>query len=248
MDPAAPDRPTGDGRWWLAPLLKVAVVLAALAAAVAVIGLAARGIDTPSASRLIDQYGYLGIALGAFGDSFGLPSSGEIVLLLGSAAAAASTRSDFSLPLVIAVAWGFAVLGDACAYAIGRGAGPHLLRRVGVQEDSAVHGFMHRHGTRAVVAARMVAGIRTKVAIISGSTRMPFWRYVAADALGALVWAVAVGLLGYVFAESIDRLVSRFDNATGVVGGAIVVVVAAAAAFLSLRYVRSHHPDRRRAP
>ena len=98
----------------------------------------------------------MGVAIGAFGDSFGLPSSGEIVLLLASAASAASA-SRFGLPVVIAVAWGFAVIGDATAYAIGRAAGPRVLHRFGVHEDSAVHGFMDRHGARAVAAGRLVS-------------------------------------------------------------------------------------------
>ena len=131
------------------------------------------------------------MAIGAFGDSFGLPSSGEIVLL--AAAAAAANTSEFSLPLVVLVAWAFALAGDLCAYAIGRAAGPGVLRRFGVHEDSSVHVFMARYGARAVAGGRLIAGIRTKLAIVSGSTRMPFHRYLLADALGAAVWAILVG-------------------------------------------------------
>src|SRR6185369_236731 len=105
------------------------------------------------------------------------PSSGEIVLL--AAAAAAATSNQFSLPLVVLVAWVFALAGDLCAYGIGRGA-------------------------RAVAAGRLIAGIRTKLAIVSGSTRMPFHRYLFADALGAAVWAILIGGLGYLFSSSVS--------------------------------------------
>ena len=153
------------------PVGRLAAVFAAIATAALAIRRALREVDAPSAGGLIDDHGYVGVAAGAFGDSFGLPSSGEIVLLLASAASAASA-SNFSLPVVIAVAWSFAVIGDATAYAIGRAAGPRVLRRFGVHEDSAVHGFMDRHGARAVTAGRLVAGIRTKLAVVSGSTRL----------------------------------------------------------------------------
>jgi membrane protein DedA with SNARE-associated domain len=198
-------------------------------------------VDAPSALSLVTDYGYVGIAAGAFGDSFGLPSSGEIVLLLASAAAAASTGS-FDLPLVLAVAWAAAVLGDACAYAIGRAAGPGILRRFGVHDDSSMHRFMRRHGLRAVVAGRLVAGIRTKLAIVSGSTGMPFHRYLLADAIGAAVWALAVGLLGYLFADSVGRLTAHFSNSGRLFGLAAIVIVAMVAVWLSVRYVLGQRP------
>jgi membrane protein DedA with SNARE-associated domain len=229
-------------RWWVPPVLRLAGLFAALAVAGLAIWLALRQVDAPGASSLIGDYGYLGVAIGAFGDSFGLPSSGEVVLLLASAASAASS-SNFSLPLVIAVAWGFAVAGDACAYTIGRAAGPRLLRRFGVHDDSAVHGFMDRHGARAVVVGRLIAGIRTKLAIVSGSTRMPMHRYVIADGIGAAIWAVGVGLLGYAFSSSVERLTSRFGSASHAIGLVAILVVAVLAAYLSVRYVLRHRPS-----
>jgi membrane protein DedA with SNARE-associated domain len=233
---------TPTRRWWLPPLLRLAALLAAVAAAALAIWLVLRNVDTPGAGSLIEDYGYLGVAIGAFGDSFGLPSSGEVVLLLASAGSAAAS-SHFSLPLVIAVAWAFAVLGDACAYVIGRAAGPRALHRFGVHEDSAVHGFMERHGTRAVVIGRLVAGIRTKIAIVSGSTRMPAHRYIIADGIGAAIWAVAVGLIGYVFSSSVQTLSDRFGSASHALGIAAIAVIAVVVAYLGARYVLGHRPE-----
>jgi membrane protein DedA with SNARE-associated domain len=180
------------------------------------------------------------VAIGAFGDSFGLPSSGEIVLL--AAAAAAANSSEFSLPLVVLVAWAFALAGDLCAYAIGRAAGPGVLRRFGVHEDSSVHVFMARYGARAVAAGRLIAGIRTKLAIVSGSTRMPFHRYLLADAVGAAVWAILVGGLGYLFSSSVSTLIDRFGSASHLVGVIAIVAVVALVVYLSVRYVLRFRP------
>jgi membrane protein DedA with SNARE-associated domain len=135
-------------RWWLPPVLRLAAVFSALAVTGLVIWQVLKHVDLPSADSLLHDYGYLGVAIGAFGDSFGLPSSGEIVLL--AAAAAAANSSEFSLPLVVLVAWAFALAGDLCAYVIGRVAGPGVLRHFGVHEDSSVHVFMARYGARAV--------------------------------------------------------------------------------------------------
>jgi membrane protein DedA with SNARE-associated domain len=236
-----PDVPASRHRWWVPPVLRLAALAAALGAAAGVLILVFSHVDTPDATSLINDYGYWGVALGAFGDSFGLPSSGEIVLLLASSAAAA-TSSQFSLPVVIAVAWAFAVAGDACAFAIGRVAGPRILVRFGVHEDSSVHTFMERHGSHAVVIARLIAGIRTKVAIISGSTEMPFLRYIIADGIGAAIWAVAVGVLGYVFASSVQRLIDAFSSSTGALGKAAIGVIAVVAVVFAVRYVLRNRP------
>jgi len=218
--------------------------LGALYAALAVLGLIVwmvlQNVDPPSAGTLLDDYGYLGVAVGAFGDSFGLPSSGEIVMLLASAAAAGS--SHFSLPLVILVGWVFAVSGDACAYTAGRVAGPRVLKRFGVHEDNSVHKFMERWGVAAVAVGRLVAGIRTKLAVVAGSTKMPFYRYIIADAIGAAVWATGLGLIGYFASSSIDSLTGRFGDASSTIGAVAVVVVAVAAVYLSVRYVLKQRP------
>jgi membrane protein DedA with SNARE-associated domain len=236
------DASGGHGRWWVPPAVRLAGVFAALAAAALVIYLVFSRVNPPSASSLIRDYGYIGVAVGAAADSFGLPSSGEIVLLLASAASAAGA-SHFSLPLVIAVAWGFAVLGDSCAYAIGRAAGPRVLRRFGVHEDSKVHRFMDRYAARTIVGARLLAAVRTKVAIVSGSTRVPFYRYVLFDGIGAAVWAVSVGLLGYLFAASVDRLIHDFGRFSSLLGVVAVIVIGALVVFFSVRYVLRHRPQ-----
>ena len=227
-------------RWWLPPVLRLAAGFAALAVAALVTWLFARNADLPSAQSLLNDYGYLGVAVGAYADSFGLPSSGEIVLLAASAAAA--TSNDFNLVGVIVVAGFFGWAGDLTAYAIGRAAGPGVLRRFGVSEDNAVHGFMERHGVRAVAAGRLIAGIRTKLAIVSGSTKMPFHKYAIADAIGAAVWALLVGGAGYLFSSSVTTLISRFDSASHWIGVIAVTVVVVVVGYLCWRYVRGFRP------
>ena len=101
---------------------------------------------------------------------------------------------------------------------------------------------MQRHGVRAVAAGRLIAGIRTKLAIVSGSTRMPFHRYVLADGIGAAIWASVVGLLGYLFASSVAELTAHFSDASRWVSLAAIATAAVVASWLSVRYVLGHRP------
>jgi membrane protein DedA with SNARE-associated domain len=193
--------------------------------------------DLPSPSELLRDYGYYGVAAGSYFDSLGLPSSGEVVVLLG-AAAAATTHQLAILP-VIAIAWGCAVAGDCTAYLIGRTAGTPVLRRFGVHEETSLHRFVARRGVPTVAGARLVAAFRTKVAIIAGAAHMPFHRYALADAAGALVWATLVGTAGYLGASSVERITSDFGRVSHWLGYAALAVIAALLAFLAVRRLRA---------
>jgi undecaprenyl-diphosphatase len=102
---------------------------------------------------------------------------------------------------------------------------------------------MRRYGARAVVVSRLIAGIRTKVAIISGSTEMSLMRYIVADGIGAAIWAVTVGLLGYVFSASVQRLVDGFGSSSGALGSIALVIVGVVGLYLAVRYVLKHRPS-----
>ena len=109
-----------------------------------------------------------------------------------------------SIPLVLALLILFiaALAGNLCGYWIGAKVGPALFRR----EDSRffkkayvdrTHDFFERYGARAIVLARFVPIVRTFITAIAGVGRMDFKRYMLFSAIGALLWAVGVTLLGY---------------------------------------------------
>jgi membrane protein DedA with SNARE-associated domain len=71
---------------------------------------------------------------------------------------------------------------------------------------------------------------------------MPFHRYLLADALGAAVWAILVGGLGYLFSSSVSTLINRFGSASHLVGVIAIVAVVALVVYLSVRYVLRFRP------
>jgi membrane-associated protein len=95
-----------------------------------------------------------------------------------------------------------AILGNACGYWIGREAGPALFRK----EDSKLfrreyvektHAFFEKYGARAIVLARFVPIVRTFITATAGMGRMPFGRFMLFSAIGAILWAGGVTILGY---------------------------------------------------
>jgi membrane-associated protein len=57
--------------------------------------------------------------------------------------------------------------------------------------------FYDKTGWWAVVAARFFPWIRTFVPPIAGASRMNYYKFLSANALGALLWGVGITLAGF---------------------------------------------------
>jgi membrane protein DedA with SNARE-associated domain len=153
-------------------------------------------------------YGYPVLFLGVLLENAGVPVPGEAALLVAGFLASPTGGAHFSLGLVIALAFAAAVLGDNLGFWLGRRlARPRLQRGHGFllltpQALQTAEGYFVRYGTVTVFVARFVAGLRVVTALAAGTAGMPWSRFFLANAAGALVWASAVGLLGYYFGRS----------------------------------------------
>lgn len=108
---------------------------------------------------------------------------------------------------VLAIGIGiFAWLGDQVGYTLGRHFGrPYLDKRKGEVLTKAIANsekFYQAWGFWAVVVARFVPFARAIVPVIAGVGKMNYYKFFAANLLGAGVWGVGLSLAGY-FAASI---------------------------------------------
>jgi membrane-associated protein len=101
--------------------------------------------------------------------------------------------------LVLTVA---AVASNIVGYGVGAKVGPAIFKR----PDSRVFkqeyidktfAFFDKYGARAIVLARFVPIVRTFITLAAGVGRMPMRRFVTYSAVGAVLWATGVTLLGY---------------------------------------------------
>jgi membrane protein DedA with SNARE-associated domain len=131
-------------------------------------------------------------------ESMGIPLPGEVVLV--SAALLASRHTLDVSPVWVAVAASAgAIIGDSLGYLAGRHWGVRLFAALGRrfphhagpdQLAYAEHVFT-RYGVLAVFFGRFVALLRILAGPLAGALRMPYRRFLAANALGGLVWAGA---------------------------------------------------------
>ena len=161
----------------------------------------------------------------------GLIAPGELAVVLGGVLAG---RGQMQLPLLLGLVWAAAVAGDGCGFLLGRSLGRPFLDRHGSRLGatparlSQVERFFARHGAKAIVVGRFIGVVRAMGPFTAGASGMPAGRFVAADVVGAGLWAATFTGLGYLFAGSVGALVDALHQAqlgAGIALAAAVVVV-----------------------
>jgi membrane protein DedA with SNARE-associated domain len=160
--------------------------------------------------------GYAGLALAVFVGWAGIPGTGEAALI---AAAVFATRGKLDLGLIEIIAWVAATAGGIVGWAVAMRVGHQVaaapgplyrLRRRGLRAGER---FFERFGVVAVfLVPSWVAGIYA----VRPS------RYLPANAIAALGWALLYGLGAYVLGPQIGELAGDI----GLIG--LVLIVAAA--------------------
>ncbi|MET9261937.1 VTT domain-containing protein [Amycolatopsis sp. NPDC004079] len=94
-----------------------------------------------------------------------------------------------------------ALLGNVVGYYLGYFVGPKLFSRPDSkffkqEYVDKTHGFLEKHGPKAVVLARFVPFVRTFITWIAGIGRMDPKRYFTYTVLGGVLWAAGITVLG----------------------------------------------------
>jgi len=137
-----------------------------------------------------------GILLGFFlpGDS-----------ILFSAGLVAAAHGNVNIVILVTVIFLAAFVGDQVGFVLGRKIGrPYLEKHKGPKIQKMIERserFYEQTGWWAVVAARFFPWIRTFVPPIAGASHMNYYKFLSANALGALLWGVGITLAGYFAAE-----------------------------------------------
>lgn len=122
-------------------------------------------------------------------------------LLFGAGLLVGTGRVDVPVAVLALSAWFGAFVGDGLGYGLGRRFGRPWVGRGSAGWRGrfllAAERLYERHGWFAVVICRWFPGVRAMVPTLAGVGRMHPAAFVAANGLGAVLWAVAMVLLGY---------------------------------------------------
>ena len=179
---------------------------------------------------LLQNYGYLAVFGLVLLEDFGVPVPGETVLIL---AAVYAGSGRLNVWLVGLLAFSGAVIGDNIGFAIGRFGGRLLVDRYGryvlltAERLDRATAFFERRGATVIVVARFVEGLRQANGIIAGTTAMHWARFLAFNALGALLWVAAWVSVGYLSGSHIASIYStaiRYHLYFGIVVAVLLVL------------------------
>ena len=150
--------------------------------------------------------------------------------LLFSAGLVVAARDDLNIVILVSVIFLAAFIGDQVGYVIGRKLGrpylerrntPRMMRMLARSEK-----FYARYGWWSVVIARYIPWVRTFVPPIAGTVKMNYYKFLSANALGALLWGVGITLAGF-YSGSIEWVkdISYFLAAFFITGSIISAIM-----------------------
>ena len=129
--------------------------------------------------------------------------------ILFAAGLLAATRSDTNIVILVFLIFLAAFLGDQVGYVLGRKYGrSYLARHSGPRIEKMItrsENFYSKYGWSSVILARFYPWIRTFMPPIAGLAKMNYYKFLAANAVGAALWGVGITLLGF-YAASIPAL------------------------------------------
>jgi membrane protein DedA with SNARE-associated domain len=196
---------------------------------------------------------YLTVGLLVFGEAavfLGFVLPGETAVIVGGFLA---SRGHVNIVALCAIVVVCAIVGDSVGYLVGDKWGTRLLKVKPLRHrqgaiDKALAG-LKRRGATYVFLGRFTAFFRAVIPGLAGMSRMPYHRFLAANALGGLCWGIAYALLGY-FAGNAYTKVEHYSTYVAIGFAVVVVALAVVLGIRSRRKERAfeeefeaHHPD-----
>ena len=130
---------------------------------------------------------------------FGFFLPGDSILF--SAGLVAAAHGNINIVILVSIIFLAAFFGDQVGFVIGRVVGrPYLDKRKSPRIARMIvnaEAFYDKTGWWAVVAARFFPWIRTFVPPIAGAAKMNYYKFLSANALGAVLWGAGITLAGY---------------------------------------------------
>lgn len=181
-------------------------------------------------AQLLADYGYLAVFCGTV-------LEGESILLLAGFAA---HQGYLSWPLVVLLALCGGTLGDQLFFWLGRRYNTALLRRLpaGEQRAEQVNHLLLRYDAGVIIGVRFMYGLRLIGPIVIGMSRVPAWRFVCFNLLGAAIWAPLIAGIGFLFGQSLQWLFADLERYQEAVLLAVIALLIAGKLLLHWRQRR----------
>jgi len=190
---------------------------------------------------LVSVHAYLGIFLLLLLGGLGVPVPEELpVIAAGVLSGTGFARWWMALPVCV-----LGILsGDAVLYGIGRRWGEQVLgwrvvrRLLSAPRAARLEAAYRRHAVKTIVVSRHAMGLRCAAFLTAGIARVPFWKFVGADAAAVLLGVPLSFGLAYAFADQVEAVVADVRRVEHWVTLGGLILLAVASAMLVRRWAR----------
>lgn len=176
---------------------------------------------------LLQYYGLAFVFINVLALQAGLPVPAYPTLIVTGALA---SRGFYSLPALLATAVVASLIADLGWYSVGRRVGSPVLRtlcKISLSPDSCVRqteSIFTRWGAQSLLVAKFIPGFASVATAMAGVLRVSIWRFIPADAIGAMLWSGVAIALGYVFRNAIDDVLYALQQ-MGKIGFSLIIAV-----------------------
>lgn len=170
---------------------------------------------------LLEQYGgaffwiSLAIVFIECGLLFPILPGDSLLFAVGLFVATGQVHVNLGLAVLALCVAAFA--GNVVGYEIGRAVGTPLYHRDGrilkKKYFDQTTAFFDKYGNKALVIGRFVPIVRTFITVVAGVSRMERRRFFTWSAVGAVLWAAGITLLGYFLGKSFPGLQDKLELA-----------------------------------
>ena len=189
------------------------------------------GPDWMDPAYLLEQYGgaffwiSLAIVFIECGLLFPILPGDSLLFAVGLFVATGQVHVNLGLALLALCVAAFA--GNVVGYEIGRAVGTPLYHRDGrilkKKYFDQTTEFFDKYGNKALVIGRFVPIVRTFITVVAGVSRMDRRRFFTWSAVGAVLWAAGITLLGYFLGKSFPGLQDKLELAILLIVGVSVL-------------------------
>jgi membrane protein DedA with SNARE-associated domain len=188
--------------------------------------------------QFLVKHGYVVLFASVLAQQLGvpLPSTPFIV-----AAGALAYSGNLNWAIVLFLGCAAALIADFVWYEIGRVRGTRVLQllcRISLEPDYCVRrteNMFARHGAKTLVVGKLVPGISTLATPMAGVYGLSRSRFFLFDGLGVLLWIGTFELLGYLFSDQLEDVISYASRFGGLL---FVLVVAGLVAWVGWKYAQ----------
>ena len=168
------------------------------------------------------KYGYIAILLGTVFE-------GETIMIMGGFSAHRGYLE--LLPWVVLAGFAGNFIQNLIYFILGRRYGNRMMEKHPDWKPrlQQVHGWLARYRSALIVGMRFVPGFRTIGGVAIGMSDVSTGRFIFLNLIGAVLWAVVIGVLGYLCGHVLELIMGDIKHlevpilvGIAVVGGLLI--------------------------